>query len=70
MLHQKPFLTLTSWPSFFDNGSHILLENGLQMLPHKWQYPNSYAVVYDKVIVLIIIHTIRMNNKFTTLQSL
>jgi len=35
MLHQQPSLTLTSWSSFFDNGNHLLLEDGLQMLPYK-----------------------------------
>jgi hypothetical protein len=29
MLHQQPSLTLTSWPSFFDNGSNLFLEDGL-----------------------------------------
>jgi len=35
MLHQQPSLTLTSWPSFFDNGSQLFLADGMQMLPHK-----------------------------------
>jgi hypothetical protein len=44
MLHQQPSLTLTSWPSFFDNDNHLLLEDGLQMLQYKWQYSNHLCV--------------------------
>jgi len=38
MLHQQLSLTLTSWPSFFDNGSHLLW----QWQPHNWQYSNNH----------------------------
>jgi len=73
MLHQQHSLTLTSWPSFFDNGSHLLLEDGLHMLSYKWQYPNNHPFCHlcGTIVLLLLQHKIAScsSSKLTILRA-